>query len=147
MSTQVLSAAVDFHGLCLQDADDAWLPAAFPQDFTAGSFVHALPGRIDITSAAHTHTVSFTAQVWEADPPSAEGDWEATATAQVECRSGVLRLWAVTAGPSPDEITLPRENTVWNVRLYGGGREAVARAAVTSVPTGIEHYLAQFWPA
>ncbi|MFJ8602293.1 hypothetical protein ACWEQC_21505 [Streptomyces shenzhenensis] len=146
LDVQRVKVLVDYYGLSMQDADDAWLPAMFPEGFTAGDFGTEHPGRVDVTTAAHTQTIGFTAQVWEQEPPTLEGVWDKTAVARIECRSGVVRLWSMS-GPGLEDIRLPSASTMWSVRIYCTGREDAARAGRDGVPDGIERYVAQFWPA
>ncbi|WP_051716375.1 hypothetical protein [Streptomyces bikiniensis] len=145
LETQHIDAHVDHYGLGLQDADDAWLPTMFPEGFTRGPFVSQRPGRIDLTSAGHTQTVSFDAEIWSAVPTQPDGKWDEFANARIECRSGELRLWSVTGGPAAQSVALPREPMEWNVRIYCRGRANAAQACLTGVPQGVERYLAQFW--
>ncbi|NWF31308.1 hypothetical protein HW130_34700 [Streptomyces sp. PKU-EA00015] len=146
LETQHVDAHVDYFGLSLQDADDGWLPAMFPEGFTQGPFLSEQPGRVDFTSAGHTQTVSFDAEIWSGPPPVPDGVWDESATARIECRSGELRLWAVAGGPAPQGIVLPHASATWNVRVHCRGRVAAAEACLVGVPHGVEQYLAQFWP-
>ncbi|MFJ3019557.1 hypothetical protein ACIPH4_01165 [Streptomyces tendae] len=145
LSVQRVRVLVDYYGLCLQDADDAWLPAMFPEGFAAGDFGTEMPGRIDLTSAGHTQHVAATAEVWEHEPPLLEGPWDKTATARIECRSGTLRLWSM-GGPGLEDITLPSAPATWNARIFCTGRQEAAAASRDGVPDGVEQYVVQFWP-
>ncbi|GGQ85091.1 hypothetical protein [Streptomyces flaveolus] len=145
LSVQRVRVLADYYGLCLQDADDSWLPAVFPQDFIAGDFGTPRPGRIDLTTAAHTQHVGVTVQAWEDEPPLLEGSWDKTAKARIECRSGTLRLWSM-GGPGLEDITLPSAPATWNTRIYCTGRQEAAAASRNGVPDGLEQYVVQFWP-
>ncbi|MGW7202680.1 hypothetical protein [Streptomyces sp. NPDC054837] len=138
---------VDFGGFALQDADDRHVPVRFPEGFQRGAFLAALPGRLDFTSAAHTHTVAFTVEVWNAEPPLPQGDWEATATVATFTSSGQLRARSVAGGPMPDRIPLAEHPSTWSVRVVCTGRAAMAEHDEEDLAEGIEQYLAQFWPA
>lgn len=147
ISRQEHDVEVDFWGFALQDADDRQVPVRFPEGFQRGTFLAAHPGRLDFTSAAHTHTASFTVEVWNAEPPIPSGDWEATATADVFTSSGQLRARSVAGGPMPDRIPLADHASNWSVRVVCTGRQAVAEHDEEDLPDGIEQYIAQFWPA
>ncbi|OKI40523.1 hypothetical protein A6A29_39050 [Streptomyces sp. TSRI0281] len=146
LEIQHVDADVDFYGLSLQDADDGWLSTTLPEGFAQGRFLSEQPGRIDFTSAGHTQTVSFDAEIWSGPAQVPFGEWDESATARIECRSGELRLWAVAGGPAPRSIVLPHASATWNVRVRCRGRAAAARACRVGVPHGLEQYLAQFWP-
>lgn len=147
LDAQHVDAPVDYFGLGLQDADDSWLPAMFPEGFAQGPFLSERQGRLDVTSAGHTQTVSVEVEIWDGPAPTPEGVWDESAAARIECRSGKLRLWAVAGGPAPQCIVLPRAPGAWNVRVQCRGREAAARECVSGVPHGVEQYLVQFWSA
>ncbi|SEB57031.1 hypothetical protein [Streptomyces sp. TLI_105] len=148
MGEQVLEPEVDFYGLCLQDADLSVVPNPYPAGRVMEGFVHARPGRVDIESAAHTHTAVMTAQVWDAEPPVDDTRvWDEQAETTVRCRTGKLQVGGVTCGPIAREIELGAPGTQWNVRLYGAGRAEVAKAVEEEgIAEGIETYLVQFWP-
>ncbi|MFF5287345.1 hypothetical protein [Streptomyces sp. NPDC013171] len=104
----------------------------------------ARPGRVDIESAAHTHTAVMTAQVRDAEPPSGDTrvrDEQAETT--VRRRTGNLQVWGVACGPIAQEIELGTPETEWNVRLSSAERAEAAKAVEEA---GIETYLVQFWP-
>ncbi|MEU5322800.1 hypothetical protein AB0G67_39530 [Streptomyces sp. NPDC021056] len=138
---------VDFGGFALQDADDRHVPVRFPEGFQRGALLAALPGRLDFTSAAHTHTVAFTVEVWDAEPPLPLGDWEAAATVDTFTSSGQLRARSVAGGPMPDRIPLADHSSTWSVRVVCTGRAAMAEHDEEDLAEGIEQYLARFWPA
>lgn len=96
---------VDFGGFALQDAGDRQVPARFPEGIQRGTFPAAHPGRLDFTSAGHTHTEAFTVEVWDAEPPVPPRTWEATATA------GVFT--------SSERIPFPAHPGNWSVRARG----------------------------
>ncbi|MEU5919755.1 hypothetical protein [Streptomyces sp. NPDC047141] len=145
---QVLEPEVDFYGLCLQDADLSLVPDPYPAVRLMEGFVHAMPGRVDIESAAHTHTAVMTAQVWDAETPAdATRVWGEQAEITVRCRTGNLQVWGVTCGPIAQEIELGSPDTEWNVRVSSAGRAEAAKAVDDEgVAEGIETYLVQFWP-
>ncbi|MEW1700100.1 hypothetical protein ACIQCR_17080 [Streptomyces sp. NPDC093249] len=144
LETQRVDAHVDYFGLSLQDADDSWL-SFFPEGWSQGPFLSQQPGRIDLTSAGHTQTVRFDAEIWSGPPTSPDGAWDEFASARIECRSGELRLWSLAGGPAKESISLPKAPATWNVHLYCRGRAEAAQACITGVPHGVEQYLAQFW--
>ncbi|MFE2280148.1 hypothetical protein ACFXAE_23555 [Streptomyces sp. NPDC059454] len=136
---------IDFHGFCLQDADDSWIPSLFPRDFDAGIFLSSKVGRLDIGSAGHTHTAEVTVEVWDSQPLQPAGEWDETGMASIICKSGLLKAWAVAGGPMPDAIELPEAGKEWAVRVACSGRSEVARLSRESVPQAVEKYLMQFW--
>ncbi|TQJ92493.1 hypothetical protein [Streptomyces sp. SLBN-31] len=147
---QELDVEVDFYGFALQDVDDTQVPVGYPEGREAGrAFLTAREARLDIESAGHTHTATLSAEVWDAEPPAADGrgEWEERAEAQFRCASGELAIWAVTGGPMDTCLRLSDTGGSWWVRVYCEGRAEVRRAAEAGVPEGIEHYLVQFWPA
>ncbi|GAA2932861.1 hypothetical protein [Streptomyces enissocaesilis] len=144
---QELSVEVDFFGFGFQEVDDRFVPVGYPEGRVPEAFLTEHPGRIDVESGGHTHTASLTVEVWDAEPPFAEGRevWEEQGEARIHSASGELALWAV-AGPMPEYVKLPNAGRQWRVRVYCAGREEVRRLAEESVPEGVERYLAQFWP-
>lgn len=137
---------VDYGGWALQDVDDSQVPVLFPENWEHGPFLSAHPGRLDFTSAGHTHEAALTVEVWSGEPPVPPGDWEETATAAVRCSSGKLRARGVAGGPMQEEIELSAGPQSWAVRVVCAGRAAVAEQSVAGVPEGVERYTAQFWP-
>ncbi|MER6129828.1 hypothetical protein ABT173_46195 [Streptomyces sp. NPDC001795] len=137
---------VDHGGFALQDWADGRVPVRFPEGFQHGVFLAAHPGRLDFTSAGHTHTASLDVEVWDAEPPVPSGIWEESATASIFCSSGMLRATSMTAGPMLDEIPLSDGPGTWSVRVVCTGREALARLAEEGAVEGVERYVAQFWP-
>ncbi|GAA4031012.1 hypothetical protein [Streptomyces plumbiresistens] len=136
---------VDFGAWALQDWDDTQVPVMFPGDFEPGPFLSTREGRLDFTSAGHTHTAALTVEIWDAEPAVPAGRWDATAEANVYCSSGKLRAWSM-AGPTPGTIELSDGPGTWSVRVVSAGRRQVAELAAHGVPEGVEQYTAQFWP-
>ncbi|MFD5099845.1 hypothetical protein [Streptomyces albidochromogenes] len=147
MQQQDLNIEVDFFGFGLQEVDDRFVPVGYPEGRVPEAFLTAHPGRIDVESGGHTHTAAMTVEVWNAEPPSADGReaWEAQGQARILSASGELALWAA-AGPMTESVRLPEAGREWQVRIYCVGREEVRRLAEQSIPEGVERYLAQFWP-
>lgn len=143
---QELSASVDYFGLCLEDADDARLPALFPDGYEPGPFLTPRDGRLDITSAGHTHRAHLTVEVWDSPPPKPDGEWEEEGCASLFCAAGELKVRGVTS-PMPERIRLSEGPASWSVRLLCTGRAAVAEAATRDVVYDVERYTVQFWPA
>lgn len=137
---------VDFNGWALQDWDDTQVPVIFPGDFQSDAFLSTHPGRLDFSSAGHTHTASLITEVWDAKPPVPPGDWEENAEASIFTSSGKLRAWAVAGGPMPDKVELVDGPGTWGVRVVCTGRSEVADQATREVLHGVEQYKAQFWP-
>ncbi|MEU0382217.1 hypothetical protein ABZ093_33730 [Streptomyces cyaneofuscatus] len=146
---QVLDVEVDFYGWCLQDADDTAVPVTFPEGFEGSGFLAEKEGRLDFTSAGHTHTATLTAEVWDGKPLEAEtGDaWDEAAEGTITCSSGDLAVWAVAGGPMPIYVHLSDHSGQWSVRARCRGRDEVRLLAREGVPEGVERYLVQFWPA
>ncbi|MFF7441734.1 hypothetical protein [Streptomyces sp. NPDC008122] len=91
---QALEPEIDFYGLRLQDADLSTVPDSYPAGRVGKGFVHARPGRVDIESAAHSHTAVMTAQVRDAEPPADDTRaWDGQAETTVRCRTGNLQVW------------------------------------------------------
>ncbi|MFE1885776.1 hypothetical protein [Streptomyces diastatochromogenes] len=148
----VVPVRVDFYGWALQDWDDDYVPNTFPDGFEAGEFLVPHVGRLDFTSAGHTHRADVYVEEWDAEPhtPSSSapsGDWDEVAEATIRCVSGNLRAWSM-GGPMTDdtEIELSRKPATWTVRAMCVGRNEVAELAQHSVPEGVERYVIQFWP-
>ncbi|WP_369190854.1 hypothetical protein [Streptomyces sp. R08] len=143
---QEVPVMVDFHGWALQDWDDTQVPVTFPGNFQRNSFLSTHPGRLDFSSAGHTHTACLTIEVWDAQPPAPPGDWEEEAEAEIFTSSGKLRAWAVAGGPMPDKIDLVGGPSTWGVRVMCTGRNEVAEQSMRGLADGVEQYTAQFWP-
>jgi hypothetical protein len=144
---QETSVEVDFGAWALQDWDDTQVPVTFPGEFERGPFLSAREGRLDFTSAGHTHTATLTVEVWDAEPAVPAGLWDVTAEASVYCSSGKLRARSMAGGPMPGSIDLSDgPGGAWSVRVVSAGRRQVAELAARGVPEGVEQYTAQFWP-
>ncbi|MVO87780.1 hypothetical protein GPA10_24215 [Streptomyces sp. p1417] len=147
ISREEVSVEVDFYGIYLQDWDDSQVPVPFPEGWEAGPFLRARPGRLDITSAGHTHTAALTVEVWDAEPPAPSGDWEESERAEILSISGELEVGGVAGGPMPEPIRLSGRECNWSVRVACSGRSEVAEKARQGVPEGVvERYVLQFWP-
>lgn len=147
LSRQELEVEVEFNSFALQEADDNLVPSPFPKNSEASAFLSVHERRVDIKSGGHTHTAILTAEVWSAAPGNeAKGDWEAEAEGEIECPSGELAVCEMR-GNSGTYIELGIPQTLWRIRIRCSGREAAYRLAHIDVPSGIERYLVQFWPA
>ncbi len=129
--------------LWLQDAEgdliDAW-----PEG--AQGLVSEQHGRVDIKSGGHTHTATFTVEVWDAPPqPDHTVSWEATGEAELESASGQLQFHTV-GGPDENVIDLGIPHRRWRLRAHVVGQEEVTPLAEQGVPEGVERFLLQFWP-
>lgn len=142
---QEVAVEIDYGAWALQDWDDTQIPVLFPGGFEPGAFLTARPGRLDFTSAGHTHTADLTVEVWDAEPAVPSGEWEETAEASIDCSSGRLRARSMAGGPMPGSIELSDGPGSWNVRVVSTGRSQVAELAARGVPEGVEQYIAQFW--
>ncbi|WP_228454546.1 hypothetical protein [Streptomyces alkaliphilus] len=145
---RVLTAWVEFYGMCLQDEDDTRVPVPFPEGFEDNTgFLTARPGRIDLRSAGHTHNPSMTVQVWDGPPPAPPGQWDETGQAELETSAGSVTICSLGSGPMPERIVLPHPGS-WSVRVCCTGRDEVARrAALEGAVNDVERYVVQFWPA
>ncbi|MET8957436.1 hypothetical protein ACWEO4_43535 [Streptomyces sp. NPDC004393] len=104
---QQLDVFVGYHAFGLQESDDAVLDLLFPDGFDFGAFLSTHPGRLDITSAGHTHTAVLTAEVGDGPAPTQEAAaWEEQAEADFESVSGQVAVWSMSLGRSEDLITL-----------------------------------------
>ncbi|MGV9243126.1 hypothetical protein [Streptomyces sp. NPDC003710] len=138
---------VDHGAFALEDWDDRQVPVPFPEGFDHGVFLAVRPGRLDFTSAGHTHLAALAVEVWDAEPPVPSGKWEESAIASIFCSSGRLQARSMTAGPMLEEIQLSDGPGNWSVRVVCAGREALAELAEEGAVEGVERYVAQFWPA
>lgn len=144
---QEMEVEVGFYSFALQEADDNLVPSPFPEGADSGHFLSFRERRIDIESGGHTHTASLTAEVWDSEPSKdARGDWEAEGVGQIESLSGELTICQMM-GNAGTYIQLGRPHTMWNARIQSSGRDAVNQLAQVDVPTGVEQYLVQLWPA
>ncbi|WP_282790872.1 hypothetical protein [Streptomyces sp. CC224B] len=146
ISREEVPVDIDYYGLYLQDWDDIQVPDPFPKGWEAGPFLTTRTGRLDITSAAHTHTATLTVEVWDQEPAPPPGDWEETALTEIACTSGKLEVGGVTNGPMPDPIHLADHAGTWRVRITCTGRAEVAELAKHEAVEGVERYVLQFWP-
>ncbi|UFR06918.1 hypothetical protein KBP30_39660 [Streptomyces sp. Go40/10] len=138
-----------YHAFALQDSDDAFLDPEFPDAFDFGTFLSTHPGRLDITSAGHTHTASLTVEVWDGPAPVRDSAcWDEQAEADFESVSGQVAVWSMSLGRLDELIRLADSGGVWRVRVSSAGR-ADARALAESEESvkGVERYLVQFRPA
>ncbi len=144
---QSLEPRIEYYGLCLQEEDDALLPALYPEGVThADGFVTAREGRVDIRSAGHTHTAAMTVEVWDGCPPPEETAWEAQGEAEIFSASGVLRTKSM-GGLGLDRLLLGEPGRRWRARVCCSGRDEVAvRAALEGPVRGVEQYTVRLWP-
>ncbi|MFF8372695.1 hypothetical protein ACF05W_28195 [Streptomyces lydicus] len=147
LSRQKCEVEVEFYSFALQEADDSLVPAPFPENSEANTFLSVHERRVDIKSGGHTHTALLTVEVWSAAPDrEVKGDWKAEAEGEIACPTGELAVCEMRGNPET-YIDLGKPQTLWRIRVHCSGREAAYRLAQIDVPSGIERYLAQFWPA
>ncbi|MFF7369846.1 hypothetical protein [Streptomyces tricolor] len=146
---QHLDVFVGYHAFALQESDDAFLDLEFPDEFNFGAFLSSHYGRLDITSAGHTHTASLTVEVWDGPAPVQDSvGWEEQAEADFESVSGQVAVWSMSLGRLDDLIRLGDSGGSWRVRVSSAGRaEVKALAESEESIKGVERYLVQFWPA
>ncbi|WP_327714210.1 hypothetical protein OG381_01380 [Streptomyces sp. NBC_00490] len=141
---QELEPYVEFYALWAEDADEEE-PAESPEPAEA-ELLEVRERRLCFRSGGHTHHASFTAEVWDQEPPADEREiWESSADTQWYCRSGEMALWSY-GGPSEPVVELGTADTLWRVRAYVSGQERVRELAQQEVPAGVERFLVQFWP-
>ncbi|MFE0187579.1 hypothetical protein [Streptomyces sp. NPDC059008] len=144
---QDMEVEVEFYSFALQEADDNLVPSPFPEGSESGDFLSFRERRIDVESGGHTHTASLTAEVWDSEPSKdVDGDWEAEGEGEIESPTGELAICEMM-GNSGTYIQLGRPHTLWKARIRSSGRDAVYQLAQVDVPSGVERYLVQFWPA
>ncbi|MEW2576792.1 hypothetical protein [Streptomyces syringium] len=145
---QTIDVRVDFGGFGLQDTDYDALPLPYPDERVVDQapFLSAFEGRVDVESAAHTHTATLTFEVWDSEPPEdRRAHWEVQGEAEILSPSGELEIRAI-AGAQEDYLQLGGPGAMWKMRVYCTGREEVARLELEDgIPHGVEIYLAQFW--
>jgi len=140
---QELEVYVEFYALWAEDAyeeEPGESPKAAEELLTSGD------GRLCFRSGGHTHHAVFTAEVWDQVPPKEGRAWESSAEVEWFCRSGEMALWSY-GGPSDPVVELGAADTLWRVRAYVAGQERVRELAQQEVPTRVEQFLVQFWPA
>ncbi|MEU5893511.1 hypothetical protein ABZ835_42805 [Streptomyces sp. NPDC047461] len=141
---QELEPYVEFYALWAEDADEEE-PAESPEPAEA-ELLQVRERRLCFRSGGHTHHASFTAEVWDQEPPADEREiWESSADTQWYCRSGEMALWSY-GGPSEPVVELGMADTLRRVRAYVSGKERVRELAQQEVPAGVERFLVQFWP-
>jgi hypothetical protein len=142
---------VSFYTFALQDV--AEVGELFPAGLvikTKAAFVEVKPGRLDVTTAAHTHEVALTVDFLPGPPArDAANDVEASATGTVESPSGELAVWE-TMGRTPDTVSLPNGPGRYGFDAVSRDGAAVRRAE-TSPGSGTagarERIRIRFWPA
>ncbi|MYW21707.1 hypothetical protein GT039_40605 [Streptomyces sp. SID2955] len=146
---QHVDVFVSYYAFALQESDDVFLELEFPDEFNFDAFLSTHPGRLDITSAGHTHTASLTVEVWDGPAPVQDGAaWEEQAEVDFESVSGQVAVWSMSLGRLDDLITLAQSGGSWHVRVSSAGRAAVKALAESEERIkGVERYLVQFWPA
>lgn len=144
-----LDVRIDYFGLSVQDHNAAALPAAYPagRDPRTEGFLTALPGRIDLKSAGHTHTAAMTVEIHDQRPSLPEGEWDEVEETAIALSSRRVVIWSVTSGPSGEAIEVGEPGT-WDARVSCSGRPETARREPVEGPTGgTERYVVQLWPA
>ncbi|MCQ4043784.1 hypothetical protein ACFOSC_26430 [Streptantibioticus rubrisoli] len=147
-SKQEFEVGVEFYSFALQEADDSLVPVAYPERASdADEFVSFFQGRVDIRSGGHTHTATLAAEVWDAAPPEDHSrDWEVKGEGEIASQTGELSICEMGGSPG-NYIQLGETETRWKLRVYCSGRTAVRDLAQVEVPSYVEHYLVQLWPA
>ncbi|WP_042365231.1 hypothetical protein [Streptacidiphilus neutrinimicus] len=142
---------VSFYTFALQDTAEQGeiFPAGLVPKSRA-AFVEIRPGRLDITTAAHTHEVVLTVNVLTGPPaPDAVGNVEESTSGTVTSPSGELAAWEML-GRTPYTISLSHGPGTYGFDAVSMGGAAVRRAetAIGGGPTGaVERIRIRFWPA
>ncbi|WP_030574222.1 hypothetical protein [Streptomyces aureocirculatus] len=144
---QHLEVFVDDFVFTFQESRDAELDLEFPDGIDADVFLNAFPGRVDVSSAGHIHTVVVSAQVWDGPPPVEDPSaWDVRDEAPFESVSGDVAVWTPTMGRTDDLIALGQQGA-WRVRVHCAGRaEAAALRDSAEAVVGVERFLVQFFP-
>ncbi|WP_372410623.1 hypothetical protein [Streptomyces luteireticuli] len=148
LSRQEFDVLVSYHGFGMQESDESFVPVEYPDDTELGIFLQAFQGRLDLSSAAHTHIAPLAVEVWDGPPaPDMSQDWEETKEITLHTKSGELAIWDGTGRADADVIRLGDGGGAWQVRAMSSGRQEAERAEYESDASvsGIEKYLVQFW--
>jgi hypothetical protein len=114
-------------------------------------WVQAGENWVAFLSGGQDHYASVQLQAWDREPPPTQQAWDLITDVSFLARSGTVRLWALTMGPSGDELQLGPPGR-YHLRAHCRGREAVRRALdditapAATLPVDIEAYLVQLWP-
>jgi hypothetical protein len=140
---------VEYHQFGLQDerATDTFLSLGVPEDG-----VRVGPGVAALLSDGNDHYPSVRLESWPREPRQTQSPWDVEEgfDESITLPSGVVRLWAVTGGPSNNtfEVGPPgRYRLRINVRGYAA---AIADGEIEPDETfahGAERWLLRFWPA
>lgn len=146
---KTLEPTISFFSLCLQEWDDAALPLPYPEGIgEEDGFVTAREGRVDITSAGHSHVATMVMEVWDAEPAPSSEVWDEKSQVELNSVSGSVLVWSMAGLAVSDRLVLGERGNQWAVRVHCAGRAEVAhRAAVEGMVEGVERYLIQIWPA
>ncbi|MBH1938880.1 hypothetical protein I5Q34_32260 [Streptomyces sp. AV19] len=150
LTQQEFEVLVSYHGFGMQESDESFVSVEYPDDTEFGVFLQTFQGRLDLSSAAHTHIAPLTVEVWDGTPePNTSQNWEETEEATLHTTSGELAVWDGTGRADADVIRLGGSGGTWQVRAMSSGRREAERVEYETGDSvsGIEKYLVQFWPA
>ncbi|MEJ3745605.1 hypothetical protein WEI85_20225 [Actinomycetes bacterium KLBMP 9797] len=134
-------------GLRDEEADDAFQALGVPDD---GVLVG--PGTAAFLSDGNDHyaQVRFESWLYEPSPPSVPWDVEEGIDELIELPSGVVRLWELVGGPSPNSFRVGPAGS-YRLRIHVRSlMTAVADDEVAPDETAgcrAERWLLRFWPA
>jgi hypothetical protein len=131
-------------GLCDDEADDAFHALGVPDDG-----VRVGPGTAAFLSDGNDHYAQVRFESWPGEPglPPVPWDVEEGVDELIDLPSGVVRLWELVGGPSPNSF---RVGPAGRYRLRIHVRSLMTAAAdgeVTPDQTAVERWLLRFWPA
>lgn len=104
------------------------------------------PEAVILRSAGNEFYPDVRLEVWAAEPPAPEGEWDEVEEAQFSAPSKVVTLWG-PADSLKGELEVPAENLC--VRAASRGREAAKEASYDADDEfyGVEEWVVQLWPA
>ncbi|MFH8789176.1 hypothetical protein [Streptomyces roseoverticillatus] len=147
LSKKDMDVRVEYGSFGIQEFYHDDVPIPYPDASKSGVFLQSFPGRLDLGSAGHTHTVSVSVEIWDSCPVSdLHQDWDEVEESVIETPTGELAVW--DTGPQQGNgISLGRPGH-WAVRAAAAGRaEAERQTRLTGPVHGVERWLLQFWPA
>ncbi|WP_042377961.1 hypothetical protein [Streptacidiphilus melanogenes] len=116
---------VSYYTFAVQDV--AEVGECFPAGLVgldAAAFVEVRPGRLDVTTAVHTHQVALIVDFLSATPtPAIEEQVEARASGTLTLPSGELAVWEMT-GRTPLSFRLPQGSGTYGFDAVSRGPKA-----------------------
>jgi len=104
------------------------------------------PNGVVLRSAGDLFQPTCDVEVWAAEPPADDGEWDEQAQASFAAPSATICFESIMGRPAGPDIPLP-PGGAYQVRAYSGGRgEAMERLTFQQDYTGVEQWLIQIWP-